>query len=33
MALLSGFHQNVQDQKIKALFKRGLEMTDKAVKQ
>ncbi|WML26876.1 DUF3231 family protein [Neobacillus sp. OS1-33] len=33
MALLSGFHQNVQDQKIKALFKRGLDMTDKAVKQ
>jgi hypothetical protein len=33
MALLLGFHQNVQDHKIKALFKRGLEMTDKAVKQ
>ncbi|WP_237389663.1 DUF3231 family protein [Bacillus sp. USDA818B3_A] len=33
MALLLGFHQNVQDQKIKALFKRGLDMTDKAVKQ
>ncbi|WP_246629254.1 DUF3231 family protein [Mesobacillus maritimus] len=33
MALLLGFHQSVQDQKIKALFKRGLDMTDKAVKQ
>jgi len=33
MALLLGFHQTVQDQKIKALFKRGLDMTDKAVKQ
>jgi len=33
MALLLGFHQNVQDQKIRALFKRGLDMTDKAVKQ
>jgi hypothetical protein len=33
MALLLGFHQIVQDQKIKALFKRGLEMTDKALKQ
>jgi hypothetical protein len=33
MALLLGFHRNVQDQKIKDLFKRGLEMTEKAVKQ
>ncbi|MCM3116504.1 DUF3231 family protein [Neobacillus sp. MER 74] len=33
MALLLGFHQTVQDDKIRALFKRGLEMTDKAVKQ
>jgi len=33
MALLLGFHQIVQDQKIKDLFKRGLDMTDKAVKQ
>jgi hypothetical protein len=33
MALLLGFHQIVQDQKIKTLFKRGLVMTDKAVKQ
>jgi hypothetical protein len=33
MALLLGFHQVVQDQKIKALYKRGLDMTDKAVKQ
>jgi len=33
MALLLGFHQSVQDQKIKALFKRGLDMTDKALKQ
>jgi Protein of unknown function (DUF3231) len=33
MALLLGFYQTVQDQKIKSLFKRGLEMTDKAVKQ
>jgi hypothetical protein len=32
-ALLLGFHQIVKDDKIKALFKRGLEMTDKAVKQ
>jgi hypothetical protein len=32
-ALLSGFLQTVQDEKIKALFKRGLEMTEKAVKQ
>ncbi|MCM3584694.1 DUF3231 family protein [Mesobacillus maritimus] len=32
-ALLLGFHQVVKDDKIKALFKRGLEMTDKAVKQ
>ncbi|WP_423798327.1 DUF3231 family protein [Neobacillus sp. SAB-20_R2A] len=33
LALLLGFHQIVQDEKIKALFKRGLTMTDKAVKQ
>ncbi|MBS4214773.1 DUF3231 family protein [Bacillus sp. FJAT-29953] len=33
MALLLGFHQIVKDEKIKALFKRGLTMTDKAVKQ
>lgn len=33
LALLLGFHQIVQDEKIKALFKRGLNMTDKAVKQ
>ncbi|MFP7416913.1 DUF3231 family protein, partial [Priestia filamentosa] len=33
MTLLSGFHQIVQDQKIKALFKRGLDMTDKSLKQ
>ncbi|MCM3728394.1 DUF3231 family protein [Neobacillus cucumis] len=32
-ALLLGFYQIVQDEKIKALFKRGLDMTDKAVKQ
>nr|WP_232337097.1 DUF3231 family protein [Lysinibacillus timonensis] len=32
-ALLLGFYQTVKDEKIKALFKRGLEMTDKAVKQ
>jgi hypothetical protein len=32
-ALLVGFHQIVQDEKIKALFKRGIEMTDKALKQ
>jgi len=32
-ALLLGFYQNVQDEKIKALFKRGLDMTDKSVKQ
>ncbi|MDN4494710.1 DUF3231 family protein [Ureibacillus aquaedulcis] len=32
-ALLLGFHQNVKDEKIKALFKRGLGMTDKSVKQ
>lgn len=32
-ALLLGFHQTVKDDKIKALFKRGLGMTDKAVKQ
>ncbi|MFP7177123.1 DUF3231 family protein, partial [Priestia filamentosa] len=33
MTLLSGFHQIVQDQKIKALFKRGLDITDKSLKQ
>jgi hypothetical protein len=32
-ALLLGFYQTVKDDKIKALFKRGLNMTDKAVKQ
>ncbi|MGJ7913146.1 DUF3231 family protein [Neobacillus sp. LXY-1] len=32
-ALLLGFYQTAKDQKIKALFKRGLDMTDKAVKQ
>lgn len=32
-ALLLGFYQTVKDEKIKNLFKRGLEMTDKAVKQ
>ncbi|MFP3919258.1 DUF3231 family protein [Lysinibacillus telephonicus] len=32
-ALLLGFYQTVKDEKIKTLFKRGLEMTDKAVKQ
>jgi hypothetical protein len=32
-ALLLGFHQTVRDEKIKALFKRGLDMTDKVVKQ
>ncbi|MFP7474253.1 DUF3231 family protein [Niallia taxi] len=32
-ALLLGFHQTVRDEKIKVLFKRGLEMTDKSVKQ
>ena len=32
-ALLLGFYQTVKDEKIKALFKRGLEITDKAVKQ
>jgi hypothetical protein len=32
-ALLLGFYQTVKDEKIKALFKRGLDMTDKAVKQ
>lgn len=31
--LLLGFYQTVQDEKIKALFKRGLGMTDKSVKQ
>ncbi|MED1471664.1 DUF3231 family protein [Bacillus salipaludis] len=30
--LLLGFYQTVQDEKIKALFKRGLEITEKAVK-
>ncbi|WML39765.1 DUF3231 family protein [Neobacillus sp. OS1-2] len=32
-ALLLGFYQTVKDEKIKALFKRGLDMTDKSVKQ
>jgi hypothetical protein len=32
-ALLLGFLQTVRDEKIKALFKRGLEITEKAVKQ
>jgi hypothetical protein len=32
-ALLLGFCQTVQDEKIKALFKRGLDMTEKSVKQ
>lgn len=32
-ALLLGFHQIVKDENTKALFKRGLEITDKAVKQ
>jgi len=32
-ALLLGFYQTVQDEKIKTLFKRGLDMTDKSVKQ
>ncbi|HYK74746.1 MAG TPA: DUF3231 family protein [Pseudoneobacillus sp.] len=32
-ALLLGFYQTVRDEKIKALFKRGLDMTDKVVKQ
>ncbi|WP_370875083.1 DUF3231 family protein [Metabacillus malikii] len=32
-ALLLGFTQVVKDDKIKALFKRGLDMTDKALKQ
>lgn len=32
-ALLLGFYQIVKDEKIKALFKRGLNMTEKAVKQ
>jgi hypothetical protein len=32
-ALLLGFHQVVKDEKIKALFKRGLDMTEKSVKQ
>ncbi|MDP4083467.1 MAG: DUF3231 family protein [Bacillota bacterium] len=32
-ALLLGFYQTVKDEKIKALFKRGLDMTDKTVKQ
>ncbi|WP_231734783.1 DUF3231 family protein [Bacillus sp. FJAT-29937] len=33
LALLLGFHQIVQDEKIKLLFKRGLDMTNKSVKQ
>ncbi|MFK9093627.1 DUF3231 family protein [Bacillus salipaludis] len=32
-ALLLGFYQTVKDEKIKTLFKRGLDMTDKSVKQ
>ncbi|WP_338450402.1 DUF3231 family protein [Niallia oryzisoli] len=32
-ALLLGFYQTVRDEKIKALFKRGLDMTNKAVNQ
>lgn len=32
-ALLLGFHQTVKDEKIKALFKRGIDITDKAVRQ
>lgn len=32
-ALLLGFYQTVRDEKIKALFKRGIDLTDKAVKQ
>ncbi|WP_242637791.1 MULTISPECIES: DUF3231 family protein [Bacillaceae] len=32
-ALLLGFYQTVKDEKIKALFKRGLDITDKSVKQ
>ncbi|MED1466933.1 DUF3231 family protein [Bacillus salipaludis] len=32
-ALLLGFYQTVRDEKIKALFKRGLDMSDRAVKQ
>jgi hypothetical protein len=32
-ALLLGFYQVVKDEKIKALFKRGLDMTEKSVKQ
>ncbi|MFD2445063.1 DUF3231 family protein [Bacillus sp. CGMCC 1.16607] len=32
-ALLLGFYQTVKDEKIKALFKRGLDMSDKAVNQ
>ncbi len=32
-ALLLGFYQTVRDEKIKSLFKKGLDITDKAVKQ
>lgn len=32
-ALLLGFYQTIEDEKIKAFFKRGIEITDKAVKQ
>jgi len=32
-ALLLGFHQVVQNQKIKELFKRGLSITEKTIKQ
>lgn len=31
-ALLLGFYQTVKDEKIKAIFKRGLDITDKAIK-
>ena len=32
-ALLLGFYQTVRDEKIKSLFKKGLDITDKTVKQ
>ncbi|MCM3571303.1 DUF3231 family protein [Neobacillus mesonae] len=32
-ALLMGFHQVVKNEKVKELFKRGLDMTEKAIKQ
>ncbi|WP_328040854.1 MULTISPECIES: DUF3231 family protein [Niallia] len=31
-ALLLGFYRTVREEKVKALFKRGLDMTDKSVK-